>query len=181
MKKLILFLLIAVSYTSFSQTKDSLNIITIPSSYANHIGEPLTVKKDSLYLFKTPEVYLVNKKSFLAIKNVYESTVNKDQMTQELVKRYAQALRKNIDLERRLKINFSESDSLDRAVYERTQLTLANTQKALDLTLNSLEKANKSLEIAEKATKRERRKRLFEKILIGAAGIGAGILVGVSL
>lgn len=176
----IAFLLGTVSIT-FGQEMDTLKIIEIPESYANRIGEPFIVKQDSLYVFRTPDVYLVNKKSFLAIKNVYQSTINQDKMTKDLIEKYTETLRRNIDLERRLEINFTQSDSLDQIVYLKTQATLQNTQKALDYTLNSLEKATNSLDLVEKASKRERRKTVFEKVLIGVAGVGLGVLIGISL
>ncbi len=160
---------------------DALQVIQIPESYADRLGEPLTVKKDSLYIFKTPDIFLVNKKSFLAIRNVYQSTIDQDKMTKELVEKYTQTLRRNMDLERRLQINFTQNDSLDQIIYQKTQTTLTNTQKALDYTINSLEKATNSLELIEKASKKQRRKTVFEKLLIGIAGVGAGVLVGVSL
>ncbi|WP_299218717.1 hypothetical protein [uncultured Aquimarina sp.] len=181
MKKIILILFILSVCKVFCQEKDSLNIIEIEESYANRLGEPFTVKKDSLYVFRTPDIFLVNKKSFLAIKNVYQSTIDQDRMTKELVEKYTQTLRRNIDLERQLNINFTKSDSLDQIVYQKTQATLSNTHKALDYTINSLDKATNSLELVEKATRRQRRKTVFEKILIGVAGVGAGILLGVSL
>ncbi|KAA1243033.1 hypothetical protein [Aquimarina sp. RZ0] len=181
MKRLVFTLCIVMVSKTFCQEIDSLKVIEIPESYSNHTGEPLTVKIDSLYRFKTSDIYLVNKKSFLAIKNVYQTTIEQDKMTKELIKKYTQTLHRNIDLERSLKINFTKSDSLDQIVYEKTQATLNNTQKALDYTINSLEKATNSLELVEKATKRQRRKTVFEKILIGVAGIGAGVLVGISL
>ncbi|MBQ4801866.1 hypothetical protein J8L88_03305 [Aquimarina sp. MMG015] len=181
MKKIIFIFLFLFASVSFSQEIDSLKVIEIPESYANYKGEPFIVKKDSLYLFRTPDVFLVNKKSFLAIKNVYQSTLQQDKMTKELIEKYSQTLRRNIDLERSLQINFAASDSLDQKVYEKTQATLLNTQKALDYTINSLERATNSLDIVDKAAKRQRRKGVFEKILIGVAGIGVGILVGVSL
>lgn len=181
MKKVIILISLLSIVSTFGQiARDSARVIEIPTSYANFIGEPLTVKKDSLYRFKTPEIYLVNKKAFLAMKSVYQTTINQDKMTKELVEKYAATLRRNIDLERKLKINFQESDSLDLKIYERNQLTLDRTQKALDYTISSLDKATKSLDIIEKEGKRQRRKSIFEKILIGTAGIGAGILVGLA-
>ncbi len=179
-KLLSLFFILTVS-TTFCQEIDSLKVIEISESYANRTGEPLIVKKDSLYVFRTPDIYLVNKKSFLAIKNVYQSTIDQDKMTKEIIEKYTQTLRRNIDLERRLTINFTKSDSLDQIVYQKTQATLNHTQKALDYTVNSLEKATNSLELVEKVNKRQRRKTVLEKILIGLAGVGAGVLVGVSL
>ncbi|WP_024768071.1 hypothetical protein [Aquimarina macrocephali] len=181
MKKFISILFIVIVSNAFCQEIDSLKVIEIPESYANRAGEPFIVKKDSLYVFRTPDIFLVNKKSFLAIKNVYQSTIEQDKMTKELVEKYSQTLRRNIDLERSLKINFAKNDSLDRMVYQKTQATLQNTQKALDYTVNSLEKATSSLELVDKTIKRQRRKTVFEKILIGVAGIGAGLLIGVSL
>ncbi|WP_299259857.1 hypothetical protein [uncultured Aquimarina sp.] len=181
MKKIILILFILSICEVFCQEKDSLKVIEIPESYADRSGEPFAVKKDSLYVFRTPDVFLVNKKSFLAIKNVYQSTIDQDKMTKELVEKYTQTLRRNIDLEKRLNINFTKSDSLDQIVYQKTQITLDHTQKALDYTINSLDKASNSLELVEKASKRQRRKNVFEKILIGIAGVGAGVLIGVSL
>jgi len=181
MNKIIIFIFIFLIPKLYSQAIDSLQVIKIPESYADHSGEPLVVKKDSLYLFKTPDIFLVNKKSFLAIKNVYQSTIDQDRMTKELVEKYTQTLHRNMDLERRLDFNFAKTDSLDLLVYQKIQATLGHTQKALEYTINSLDKATTSLELVEKATKRQRRKTVFEKILIGVAGVGAGVLLGISL
>ncbi|WP_344930833.1 hypothetical protein [Aquimarina addita] len=181
MKKIMCILFMVSCSTVICQETDSLEIIEIPASYADRTGEPFTVKRDSLYIFRTPDVFLVNKKSFLAIKNVYQTTIQQDKMTKELVEKYSQTLRRNIDLERSLKINFTKSDSLDQIVYNRTQAVLGNTQRALDYTLHSLEKATNSLELIENTSKRERRKTILEKVLIGIAGFGAGVIVGISL
>ncbi|MFD2563149.1 hypothetical protein [Aquimarina rubra] len=181
MNKIITLVFILLMPKLFGQEVDSIQVIKIPLSYADHTGEPFMVKKDSLYMFQTADVFLVNKKSFLAIKNVYQSTIDQDRMTKELVEKYTQTLRRNMDLERRLSFNFTKSDSLDLLVYQKTQTTLNHTQKALDYTINSLDKATNSLELVEKATKRQRRKTVFEKILIGVAGVGAGVLLGISL
>lgn len=179
-KVIILAFLFSITFSYGQQARDSVKVIEIPASYANLVGEPLIVKKDSLYRFKTPEIYLVNKKSFLAMKSIYQATIDQDKMTKELVEKYTTTLRRNIDLERKLKLNFQESDSLDQKIYERNQITLDRTQKALDYTIESLDKATKSLDIIEKEGKRQRRKNVFEKILIGTAGIGVGILVGLA-
>ncbi|MHA7056508.1 hypothetical protein ACWGOQ_0004770 [Aquimarina sp. M1] len=181
MKNIIIVVFTFLGCELYCQEIDSLKVIEIPENYADRNGAPFVVKKDSLYVFRTPDVFLVNKKSFLAIKNVYQSTINQDRMTKELVEKYTQTLRRNIDLEKRLNINFTKSDSLDQIVYQKTQITLNHTQKALDYTINSLDKASNSLELVEKASKRQRRKNVFEKVLIGVAGVGAGILVGFSL
>ncbi len=181
MKNLFIFLFILTTSLSYGQELGTSKIIEIPESYADRKGEPLIVKKDSVYVFRTPDIYLVNKKSFLAIKNVYISTLEQDKMTQSLIEKYSETLSRNIELERRLKINFKTSDSLDLEVYKRTQETLSNTQRALDYTINSLDKATTSLELVEKNTKRQRRKGTFEKILFAIGGVGIGVLVGVSL
>ena len=102
-------------------------------------------------------------------------------MTNALLENYTKTLKRNIELESKLKINFDESDALDKEIYQRTQATLTNTQKALDYTINSLEKATNSLDIVEKNVKRQRTKSIFDKILIAIGGIGVGVLVGVSI
>ncbi|MEP5340720.1 MAG: hypothetical protein ABJL44_13330 [Algibacter sp.] len=181
MQKLVFTLFILTVSTTFCQETDALKVIEISESYANRIGEAFIVKKDSLYVFRTPDIYLVNKKSFLAIKNVYQSTIDQDKMTKGIIEKYTQTLRRNIDLERRLTINFTESDSLTKIVYKKNQTILNHMQKTLDYTINRLEKATNSLVFIEKENKRQRKKTVFEKILIGIAGVGAGVLVGVSL
>lgn len=181
MKKIIVILCLFLVSKVFCQEINTSKIVEIPTSYANHLGEPIGVKKDSLYLFRTADIYLVNKKSFLAIKSVYQSTLDKDKMTEQLIEKYTQTLHKNIDLESELSANFTKTDSLDQVVYQKMQSTLDNTQKALDYTVNSLEKATNSLELVENLTKRQRRKSFFEKVIVAIAGIGAGVLVGVSL
>ena len=182
MKKITISLLATfLTILAYSQETDSLKIIEIPASYANYEGPATMVKKDSLYVFRTSEIYLVNEMSFSALRRIYENAKDADKMTNRLLEDYSKTLKRNFELENKLKINFAESDSLDRMIYERTQATLKNTQKALDYTINSLEKATNSLDIVEKNNKRERRKSTFEKILFAIGGVGAGILVGVSL
>ena len=182
MKNLFFFFFLGLfTYFSYSQELDSLKVIEIPESYANRQGQPFMVKKDSLYLFHTPDIYLVNKKSFLALESFYKNMSNRNDMTNALLENYTKTLRRNLELENKLKINFDENDALDKAIYERTQATLANTQKALDYTINSLEKATNSLDLVEKNVKKQRRKGVFEKVLIAIGGIGVGVLVGVSL
>ena len=181
MNKLTALIFIILTSKLLCQQSNTLDVIKIPESYANHAGEPIAVKKDSLYMFKTADVLLVNKKSFLAIKNVYQSTIDQDQMTKALVEKYTQTLKRNMDLERKLHVNFTENDSLDLLVYQKTQTTLNHTQKALDYTITSLDKATKSLALVEKASKRKRRKSIFEKILLSVAGLGVGALFGISL
>lgn len=175
------FSLILLPLFSFGQEPDSLKIIEIPESYANRQGRPFIVKKDSLYVFRTPDIYLVNKKSFLALENFYKNISNQNDMTNALLENYTKTLRRNLELEGRLRTNFDEYDALDKAIYEKTQATLTNTQRALDYTINSLEKATNSLDIVEKNVKRQRNKGVFEKVLIAVGGIGIGVLVGVSL
>ncbi len=175
---LIFIFLISISY---GQEINTANIIEIPASYADNIGPAQMVKKDSLYVFRTSDIFLVNKMSLDAMKKIYEEFSNQNDMTKTLVDNYTTTLKRNIELERTLKINFSKNDSLDQKIYERTQATLSNTQRALDYTINSLEKATNSLELVEKNVKRQRRKSVFEKALIAIAGVGVGVLVGVSL
>ncbi len=182
MKKIVVsFFLMFLASFSYCQETDSLKIIEIPASYANYEGPATTVKKDSLYVFRTSQIYLVNEKSFSALRRIYENAKDTDKMTNRLLEDYSKTLKRNFELEDKLKINFAASDSLDRIIYEKTQATLKNTQKALDYTINSLEKATNSLDIVEKNNKRERRKSTFEKILFAIGGVGIGVLVGVSL
>lgn len=164
----------------FGQTPDSL-VIKIPASYADRQGPPLTVKTDSLYSFGTSDIYLVNKKSFVALRNLYENVGNQNDMTSALLENYTKTLKENITLQDKLQTNFATSDSLDLIGYQTAKTTLIDTKNALDFTINSLEKATNSLNEVEKNIKKQRRRTFFEKVLIGAAGIGAGVLIGVSL
>jgi len=175
------FILILILTTTVSYTQDSLKVKEIPASYANHTGRAQNVKKDSLYIFRTSDIYLVPGRSFIALEKIYKDAKNQNEMTSRLLDNYTKTLKRNIQLENQLKINFKEGDSLDKIVYEKTQATLTNTQRALDYTINSLEKATNSLEIVEKNTKRQRAKSTFEKILFALGGVGIGVLVGVSL
>ncbi len=163
------------------QEKDSLDIIEIPESYANRLGKPLLVKKDSLYVFRTPHVYLVNRKSYEALRDFYKAVGKKNDMTNALLENYTATLQRNIELEVELKANLDKNDSLDTAIYQKTETTLTNTQKALDHTIINLEKATNSLDLIEKSVKKQQRKSIFEKILIGIGGVGVGVLVGASL
>ena len=175
------FCLYLYTALAYSQQVDSTRIIEIPVSYADHEGEPLSVFKDSLYIFRSSNIYLINGKSFFALKKLYESTKEKDEMTKDLLENYRKTLMRNFDLENKFKVNFAEVDDLDRIVYNKTQETLKNTQRALDYTLNSLEKASNSLEIVGENVKRQKRKDTLEKIMFIFGGLGVGVLIGSSL
>ena len=182
MKKELSFILFFLSASfCFCQVADKTKIIEIPSSYAERQGPPTQVKKDSLYRFGTTEIYLVNKKSFIALKNLYENVGSKNDITKALLESYSATLKENLTLEERLKANFTQIDSLDNIGFRQATSTLQKTQESLDYTIESLQKATNNLENAEKNIKSQRRKTVFEKILIGVAGVGAGVLIGVSL
>jgi len=181
MKNIVLLLVLFFITNIYSQDIDPSKLVIIPESYDNHEGKPRIAHKDSIYQFLAPDVHLVNTKAFTAMKKVFLSTLEKDQMTQDLIEKYSETISRNIELERMLKNNFQSIDSLDLKAYQRTKTALSDTQKSLDYTVKSLEKANESLKLIEKNTKRQRRKSAFEKILFTIAGVGAGVLVGVSL
>ncbi|MEW7289045.1 hypothetical protein [Aquimarina sp. 2304DJ70-9] len=160
---------------------DSLKAYEIPESYANREGVPYLVKKNAPYIFRTSAVYLLNSTSYNRMKDRFKIMKRKDSIYNEIDKNYTATLQRNERLETQLKSNFSKTDSLDQIIYQKTQATLIHTQKALDYTINSLEKATSSLDIVEKSTKRQRRKSAFEKILFAIGGVGIGVIVGVSL
>lgn len=181
MKKLINLALLFSALLALSQTtRDTVRIIEIEASYANFKGLPLTIKKDSLYRFKTAEIYLINKQSFIAMKNIYQNTIKENDNTKELVKKYARILKKNIDLERKLTHKLKTSDTLSKRIDEKNALILKSTQKAVDDTLFSLDKITKSVAIIENEQQQFRQKNIFEKIFIGTAGLGIGILIGLT-
>ncbi len=180
-----IFLIFCISFSYCQDLEivklDSLKAYEIPASYASKGGVPYMVKKNVPYIFRTSDVYLINSISYETMKDTYLGIRKKDSITAVILDKYSATLRRNVELENQLKINFKEGDSLDRIVYEKTQATLKNTQRALDYTINSLEKATNSLEIVEKNTKRQHVKSTFEKILFALGGVGIGVLVGVSL
>ncbi len=182
MKKLYSFFLF-ILFVSFSygQEIDLSSVIEIPSAYADQIGDPLIVKKDSLYVFRTPDVYLVNKKYYLTLIKISEIAGTNDDVTQTLIENYKKTLRRNIDLESKLENNFNQTDSFDKIMYEKTLSTINDTQKSLDSTINRLEKATSNLDVIKENTRKQRRKSAFEKILFALGGVGIGVLVGVSL
>ncbi len=178
-----LIFFISISYAQDLQVVelDSLKAYEIPESYANRKGVPYLVKKNVPYIFRTSDVYLINITSYDVMKSTFKEMKRKDSIYKEIDKNYTATLERNERLENQLKSNFAKTDSLDQLIYQKTQTTLIHTQKALDYTINSLEKATSSLDIVEKSTKRQRRKSAFEKILFALGGVGIGVIVGVSL
>ena len=155
--------------------------IRIPASYAAEQGPPKTVIKDSLYIFETNDIYLVSKNSFETLRSFYEKVSSQNDMTAALLENYTKTLKENTILQNKLETNFRIKDSLIKRSFNISQNSLLNTQRELDITLKNLERASNNIGVSEKRIKEQRRKNFFEKFLIGIAGIGTGILIGITL
>lgn len=177
----LLAFIIFFTWSSYSQEPPSSNIITIPASYADREESLLKATTDSLYKFETPDIIFVPKRINDANINVIQNIIVRESMISEVVENYTRLVKENFDLQKKLETNFAQADSLDSLSYTTARTALVETQKSLEFTINSLEKATNHLDNLEKIVKAQRRKTVFEKILIGVAGVGAGVLIGVSL
>lgn len=152
---------------------------SIPYAYCSDHSTPLLFLKGQIINVPCDSMYLLNKSRYLFYKTVHNTILNqRDSVTHQLLVAYETQLAEQHKIFDALLKNSKEAETLSlntiqdsRTILVNTEITLANTQKKLDGSLLHLGKAKEEIRKARWAA-------AGKKVLIGAGGLVAGLLLG---
>ena len=180
MLKLLFFLLVFINFVLLSQNNTS-TISLVDSSYSTSMEKPLLILSGQTVNFEADSIYLVNKPRFILYEDIRDKLMTLDFDCEPTVKLYQESLRQNTLLADKLFQNSANTNKLNKKIFNDTQLLLDQNKSTLNQTINNLEAAKENLKLAHKELSKIKTTNFLENILYGVAGIGVGIIVGVSL
>jgi len=181
MIKVCVFLTAIFYFTLLTQAQDSTNFITIPSSYSYSMEKPLLIHTGEFVKFEADSIYLVNKVRLAFYEELRNKLLTLDINCEPVIELYKSSLNQNTLLVDQLLENSESTNRLNRKFINEGQLLLKKQNETLDLTLTNLNSAKENLILAKEELSRMRSNNIFENILYTLAGIGIGVIIGISL
>ena len=180
MSRYMMIVFMIVSSLSFSQIQDS-TILIIPSSYSLTMSKPMFIKVGSTVKFEADSIYLVNSSRLRFYEELRNTLTTLNFNCEPTIELYKKSLIQNSLLTQQLLDN-SEKTTLENIKLINDSNMLLNKQdETLNLTINNLNSTKEHLELAKAEMSRIKRNNIWENILYSLAGIGVGILVGISI
>ncbi len=178
MKKVCFIFIILFYSNQFAQ--DSANF-TIPSSYEYSMEKPILINSGDLVKFEADSIYLVNKVRLAFYEELRNKLLTLDFNCEPTFELYKSSLSQNTLLVNQLLENSESTNRLNTKFINESQLLLNKQNETLNLTLANLNSAKENLDLAKNELSKMRTNNILENILYTLAGIGVGILVGISI
>ena len=160
--------------------QDSVNY-TIPTSYSLSMGKPILISSGDLVKFEADSIYLVNKVRFAFYEELRSKLLTLDFDCEHAIDLYKSSLRQNSLIANQLIENSESTNQLNLNFINESQLLLNKHNKTLDLSLANLNSAKENLDLAKNELSKIRTNNLFMNILYTLAGIGVGVIIGISI
>lgn len=180
MSRYMIFVFMIVSSLSFSQIQDS-TILIIPSSYSLTMGKPMLIKVGSTVKFEADSIYLVNNSRLNFYEELRNNLLTLDFNCEATIELYKKSLIQNSLLTQQLLDNSEKTDLQNKMLMNDSNMLLNKQNETLNLTINNLNSTKEHLEIAKAEMSRIKRNNILENILYALAGIGVGVIIGISL
>lgn len=181
MKKYVLaaFLMLAFvgANAQGSDTKKD-SIIVLDNTFGITNTDPVPYLNGSTIKSYCDTVYVINKLRFAnyeaARKYIMNSRTNK-----ELIAQYEKALNEQDKYYKELMKNYRLADSVSQNLIKDTRNDLQGVSNTLKNACNSIDSVNTKLDDVQKLIKKQKWESLKQKVAVGFAGLGAGVLIGV--
>lgn len=180
MKKILCFLILLFVSQIFAQVKDS-SIVIIPSSYSLSMETPMLVRVGQIIKFEADSIYIVNKTRFSFYEELRHKLLTLDFDCEPTIEFYKETLSKNTLLAQQLLDNSENTNKLNTKIANDVQLLLNRNNKAIELSLDNMNSAKENLNLAKDELSKMKTNNFLENVLYTLAGIGVGIIVGVSI
>ena len=176
------FTLIFLIYSSqlIAQIQDSSHIV-IPSSYSFSMESPKIMRAGQIIKFEADSIYLVNKARLSFYEELRIKLVTLDFDCEPTIELYKKSLNQNSLFAQQLLENSEITNRLNANIVFDSRLLLDKNNAALNLTLENLNSANENLELAKSELSKMRQNSFLGNFLYTLAGIGIGVIVGVSI
>lgn len=173
------FLIISIQFT-FAQINQPTEIL-IDSSYTKSAAKPFLLLSGSKVTVEADSIYLVNKPRLKFYEDLRSHLLNWDFDCEPTYKLFRETLKNNLILADQLNENFSDIDTLNARFMLETKSLLENNRVELSKAAENLLLANKNLDLVKEELNRIQFTAFWDKVIYALAGLGAGIIVGLSL
>ena len=180
MSRYMMIVFMIVSSLSFSQIQDS-TILIIPSSYSLTMSKPMLIKVGSTVKFEADSIYLVNSSRLRFYEELRNTLTTLNFNCEPTIELYKSSLNQNALLVNQLMENSESTNLLNLKFINDSQLLLKKNNETLNLSLANLNSAKDNLDLAKSELKKMRTNNIWENILYSLAGIGVGIIIGISI
>jgi hypothetical protein len=137
-------------------------------------GDTIIVSCDSLFL--------MNPKRYAFYKSIHSTILsNNDSTLVNLLNSYEQRLKEHQQIIDELLLNSKLAESISFDLIESTHSSIATTQKTIVNSQMLLESSSGKLDHAKEDIKKSQIKSTRNKLLFGAGGFGAGVVLGLLL
>lgn len=180
MNRILSFLVLLFASQIFAQVKDS-SIVIIPSSYSLTMETPRLVRVGQTIKFEADSIYIVNKTRFSFYEELRHKLLTLNFDCEPAIEFYKETLSKNTLLAQQLLDNSVNTNMLNTKIVNDAQQLLNRNNTALKLSLENMNSAKENLNLAKNELSKIKRSNFLENVLYTLAGIGVGVIVGVSI
>ena len=173
----VLLLLSHLYFIPLSRAQE--NQHSIPPEYGFSQSQPLLFFKGDTLIIQSDSVYLINSSRYNFYRNLHRAiTVEETGVCSALIESYENRLQEYIRDYETLLENCKKTES-SIGILQQSRHDLSAAEQTLSEAGRSIEKSGVKLEDVENRIKQYRIQSRRQKILIGLAGGGIGVLVGV--
>lgn len=178
MNRILLLLFLVLNTPFFGKAQARFK--AIPAEYPLSNETPLQLHRGDTLIVTCDTVYLINKIRYEFYKSIHTATLHNDnEECNQLLRAYEKRVKEHELSYSKLLANCTstEKSALDMVAY--TRKSLEETQHTLQFTQQALEQSSTNLDRANELLRKEKWNVRGQKLLVGVAGVGLGILVGV--
>ncbi len=175
-KHFFFFLLSLFSYNLMAQ-----NEVVIKSDFSSSFATPNFYLRGMTLKLECDTAYLINTQRMGFYRSLHENIKNNtglEEKCQELIKSYEKSLQEDNIRFKALSENCTKSQKISDELVSKTQTTLRQTDATLAKTQQDLKDINLKLNDVDKKLRAAKLNSLKQKILVGAGGVGIGLLLG---
>ena len=181
MKKLVILVVLSVM-CKLLVAQTTADTIVIGVDYERSKAAPILIDSGKVVMNNINQLYLVNQLRFdfyEELRSIVRDSIDKN--IESIVLKYEKILTENDLLFDQLETKCTEQSSMYRESTEQIKKSVLEIEFTLELTQQSLENANKSLEISMQQLSASRKSRFWNKLELLGGGIGIGLLTGIIL
>ena len=180
MKRFLIIFFAIFTSIIYSQNS-SPEFLVIDSSYTTSPEKPILLLTGQKVRILADSLYLVNKPRLSFYEDLRDQLLNLNYDCEPTLALFRESMLQNSKLADQLYRNSESEKSLNTSLLSETRILLEKNKNMIQNALTDLEEAQINLDNAKDEIFKIKTNTVLENILYGFAGIGIGILVGITI
>src|SRR6187402_1145237 len=179
MKKILLFILLIISFDSIAQIDPS-GTILLSDTFCFSNNKPLPFLSGTKIQTLCDTVYIINKHRYVLYEKAATIIREKKYVNacNTIIDNYEERLQAQNKAFNKLYNDYIQLDSVSQKTINETRGSLVQVNNTITAAQNNIVSVDKKMDDLTKTIKEQRRKSFIDKILYGIGGIAVGILGG---